>query len=321
MKRKGNLYQEIISVENLFSAEIKARKGKVKRVCVKKYDENSNENILTLHEQLKNKTYTTSRYITFKIKDPKERVVYKLPYYPDRIVQHAAMNVLEPYFTKTFTADTYSCIKGRGVHAAVRKLKLILKNKEQTKYCLKIDVRKFYPSVDNEILKHMLRKKFKDSDLLWLLDDIVDSAVGLPIGNYSSQTLGNFYLTYFDHWVKEKQGALNYIRYCDDCIVLSDSKEFLHKILANIKSYLKENLKLELKPNYQIFPVESRGINFLGYVFFQTHTLIRPTIKDEFIKMVKNRFNKQSLASYLGWFKHGNCINLKNKILYERSIY
>ena len=316
MKRKSNLYQEIISIENLLLAESKARKGKSNRTCVKKYDEDSESNILELHKQLKNKTYTTSKYTTFKIKDPKERIVYELPYYPDRIVQHAAMNILEPYFTKTFTANTYSCIKGRGVHAAVEAVKKMLKNKEQTKYCLKIDIRKFYPSVDNEILKQLLRRKFKDKDLLWLLSDIIDSSVGLPIGNYSSQPFGNFYLTYFDHWVKEKQNVCNYVKYADDMVFFSDSKEFLHNLLANTKAYLKENLKLELKSNYQIFPVESRGVDFLGYVFFHTHTKVRKRIKKKFARVVRYNPNKKSIDSYLGWLKHGNCVNLKNKILY-----
>ncbi len=128
---------------------------------------------------LKNKTYQTSRYETFKIYEPKERTIFKLPYFPDRITHHAIMNVLEPIFVPTFTADTYSCIKGKGVHAALKAVRRALTDKEGTRYCLKLDVKKFYPSIDHQTLKDQLRRKFKDNDLLWLLGNIIDSAPGV----------------------------------------------------------------------------------------------------------------------------------------------
>lgn len=316
MKRKNNLFKQIISIDNLELADINARKGKLNQPCIKKHDEHKEENILYLNYQLCNKLYTTSEYTTFTILDPKERLVYRLPYYPDRIVHHAIMNVLEPIFVSTFTNDTYSCIKYRGIHSASEKLKKVLRNFKETTYCLKIDIKKFYPSVNHDILKNLLRRKFKDKDLLWLLYDIIDSADGLPIGNYLSQYLANFYLSYFDHWIKETQGVLNYFRYADDMVFLSDSKQFLHNLLSKIKSYLTDNLKLILKHNYQIFSVASRGIDFLGYVFYHTHTRVRKRIKQSFARMLKYNPNKSSIDSYLGWLKHGNCINLTNKLLY-----
>ncbi len=147
------MFQKIISTENLELADINARKGKGHQNCIKKHDEKKQENIIALHFKLKNKTYTTSPYTTFTILDPKERLVYRLPYYPDRIVHHAAMNVLEPIFVSTFTQDTYSCIKYRGIHSASEKLKKVLCDVKETTYCLKIDVKKFYPSVNHDILK------------------------------------------------------------------------------------------------------------------------------------------------------------------------
>src|SRR5690606_15310200 len=146
----------------------------------------------------------------FKVFEPKERLVYRLPYFPDRITHHAIMNVLEPIFVANLTTDTYSCIKGRGIHACANAVKKALKDVPSTKYCLKLDITKFYPSVDHEILKALLRRKFKDQDLLELLDEIIDSAPGLPIGNYLSQYLANFYLSYFDHWIKEKKRVKYY---------------------------------------------------------------------------------------------------------------
>lgn len=150
-----------------------------------------------MHEALKAGTYRTSEYSTFKIYEPKEREIFRLPYYPDRIVHHAVMNVLEPIWLSVFTADTYSCIKKRGIHAAARKLRRVIdKDKPGCAYCLKIDIRKFYPSVNNEVLKSIVRRKLKDTRLLQLLDEIIDSAEGLPIGNYLSQYLANLILTY-----------------------------------------------------------------------------------------------------------------------------
>ena len=169
-----------------------ARKKKLKQYGIIVHDRNREENILNLHESLTNKTYHTSDYSTFTIFEPKEREIFRLPYYPDRIVHHAIMNVLEPIFVANFTADTYSCIKERGIHAASYALRDALKDVPGTTYYLKFDIRKFYPSIDHTILKQLLRRKFKDKDLLWLLDDIIDSTNGLPIGNYLSQYLANF---------------------------------------------------------------------------------------------------------------------------------
>jgi RNA-directed DNA polymerase len=203
MKRIGNIYQQIYSLDNLRLADQKASKRKSYQKGVQLHALNREANLLLLHEQLKSKTYQTSPYTTFTIHEPKERIIYRLPYFPDRITHHAVMNILEPVFVSLFTADTYSCIKERGIHGAARAVRKALFDEPGTTYCLKLDIKKFYPSVDHAILKTLLRKKFKDQDLLWLLDGIIDSAEGLPIGNYLSQYLANFYLTYFDHWLKE----------------------------------------------------------------------------------------------------------------------
>jgi retron-type reverse transcriptase len=318
MKRFGSLFEDIISVDNLMLADSVARKGKTNNIEIIKHDLNREENILKLHDSLKNKTYKTSEYKVFTIYEPKERLIYKLPYYPDRIVHHAIMNVLEPIFVSTFTKDTYSCIKKRGIHAAANSLKIALKDKENTKYCLKTDIKKFYPNIDHEILKQLLRKKIKDKDLLWLLDEIIDSTDGVPIGNYLSQYFANLYLTYFDHWIKEEKKVKYYFRYADDMIFLSNSKEFLHKLLFDLKNYLKDKLKLNLKNNYQIFPVNIRGIDFVGYVFRHDYVLLRKSIKQRFIKMVLKNKNIKSLAAYNGWLIHCDSKNLMKKYLYSQ---
>ena len=159
MKRYNNLYNRIISVDNLNLGDVKTRKGKNNQFSILEHDENKTDNINKLHNSLINKTYNTSEYTTFVIKDPKERIIYRLPYYPDRILHHAIMNILEPIFIKSFTSDTYSCIKGRGIHGCSFKLQSALKDIDNTTYCLKLDIQKFYPSVDHVILKQIIRKK------------------------------------------------------------------------------------------------------------------------------------------------------------------
>jgi hypothetical protein len=177
---------------------------------------------------------------------------------------------------------------------------------------------KFYPSIDHDILKQLLRRKLKDNDLLWLLDEIIDSSIGLPIGNYLSQHLANFYLTYFDHWVKEQKQVKNYMRYADDIVILSSSKPYLHQLLFDIKQYLQTNLKLQVKGNYQIFPVASRGIDFVGYSTYHTHTRLRKSIKQSFAREVAKNKNSTSIPSYTGWAKHCNSNQLLKKLLYEK---
>lgn len=318
MKRIGYLYQEIISIENIELADAKARKGKGWQYGVRIHDRNKKRNIHALHQMLLNKTFKTSKYTVFKVFEPKEREVYRLPYFPDRITHHAVMNVLEPIFLSVFTSDSYSCIKGKGIHAAANAVKIALQDKQATQYCLKLDIKKFYPSINHDILKALLRRKFKDNDLLWLLDEVIDSATGLPIGNYLSQFLANFYLTYFDHWIKEEKRVKYYFRYADDIVILSASKSELHQILYDIKQYLSNELNLTVKENYQVFPVAARGIDFVGYKFYNTHTLLRKRIKQNFCRMLKSKKNDASIASYKGWAKHCNSKNLLNKLLNEK---
>lgn len=255
MKRIGNLYERIIAVENLQLADQKARRGKLRSYGVRRHDKNREANTLALHEALKNKTFKTSKYETFIIKDPKEREIYRLPYFPDRIVHHAIMNILEPIWVSVFTTDTFSCIKNRGINGCMLKVDKALKDVENTRCCLKIDVKKFYPSIDHDVLKQIVRRKIKCPDTLALLDQIIDSAAGVPIGNYLSQYFANLFLAYFDHWIKEEVGVKYYFRYADDMVFLHNDKAFLHDLLTQIDAYLRDNLHLTIKANYQVFPI------------------------------------------------------------------
>lgn len=314
MKRIGGLFERIISIENLKLADEKARRGKSKSYGVLKHDKNREENILRLHELLKAEAFRCSEYRVFKIYEPKEREIYQLPYYPDRIVHHAIMNVVEPIWCSIFTSDTFSCIKGRGVHGTMNRMLEVLKDEEGTKYCLKIDVKKYYPSIDHAVLKQIIRKKIKCKDTLILIDCIIDSAQGVPIGNYLSQYFANLYLAYFDHWIKEELQIKHYLRYADDMVFFSNNKESLHGLLIQINHYFSEFLNLTIKSNYQIFPVDKRGVDFVGFVFRHSHLRMRKSIKQNFarrLKLLENRSlteieYKHQLCGWLGWAKYSN---------------
>lgn len=338
MKRYGRLYERIVNADNIERADDNARKKKKKNWGIVKHDKHRKTDNEKLLKQLEELTYHTSPYSTFKVYEPKERIIFRLPYYPDRIVHHAIMSVMEDIWVRSFIYHTYSCIKNRGIHKlAVDLKKTLKKDPEGTKYCLKLDVKKFYPSIKHDVLKGIVRKKVKDEKLLVLLDEIIDSTDGVPIGNYLSQFFANLTLTYYDHWIFEevkvelaKRGIkLHYFRYADDIVVLSNDKEALREVLILTKMYLHQLLKLEVKDNYQIFPVEARGIDFVGYRFYHTHTLLRKSIKYRMFRLV-NRYKrgkltledfKKSMQSYFGWMKHCNSKHLLQKIEAETGLH
>ena len=275
MKRYGNLYAQICDINNLRLAAQNAASGKRRRSEVTAFFARLEENLEQLHRELTEKRYKTSPYDVFVKFEGKRREIYKLPF-RDRVVHWAIMQVLEPIWTPQFTADTHACIKGRGMHSLLRKLREDLRNDpEGTAYCLKLDVRKFYPSIDHDKMKAVVRRKIKDPEVLWLLDGIIDSAPGVPIGNYISQYFANLYLSELDHLLKEVAGVRYYYRYADDMVLLAGDKPTLHGWLVLINDWLNEERHVDLKSNYQVFPVESRGIDFVGYVTFHTHCLAR----------------------------------------------
>lgn len=317
MKRCGNIYLKIFEYSNLVNAHHCARKGKSYYKDVKMVNKDEEKYLLLLQKSLIDKTYKTSPYKISTIVDKgKEREIYKLPYWGDRICQWAIMLQIESVLLNTFVDFSCASIPNKGIHHALKLMNGHMEDKVHTTYCLKLDIKKFFPNVDHEILKQLLRKKFKDKDLLWLLDEIIDSlpnGEGLPIGNYTSQYFANFYLTYFDHWLKEDIGVKYAVRYMDDIIILHESKEYLNKLRKEIDIYLHNNLKLQLKGNYQVFPTRVRGIDFVGYRHFGDYILLRKSTA----KKLKNKMRKLlvkcnqgyqmsygewcSINSYNGW--------------------
>ena len=362
MKRYGNLYEKICSMENLELAFKNAKKGKGWYKEVQQIEKRPYYYLAGLQWMLKNHKYKTSEYATFTKKDgKKEREIYKLPFFPDRIAQWAVLQVIEPQLLAFFTDDTYSAIPNKGIHAAFKKLRKAVDTvPEEMTYCLKIDCKKFYPSIDHETLKQKFRRKYKDPELLELIDEIIDSistcpateeniefyescgneinivtlngkqfisGVGIPIENYFSQYDGNFFLSEFDHWIKEVKHVKHYYRYMDDICIFAKTKEELHQLLSEIDEYFKVNLKLRIKGNYQIFPSFVRGIDFVGYRIFKEYTLLRKSTCQQFErKMTAIRKKVESgqemnysewcsINSYKGWLKHCDSYRLSEKYI------
>lgn len=332
MKRYGNLYRKIYDMDNLILAHHNAKKGKGWYQEVKMVESNPEYYLGLLQQMLIDKTYHTSKYETFIKNDSgKEREIFKLPYFPDRICQWAIMQVIEPILLKNFTTDTYSAIPGRGIHLCLTKLNNALRNDvPECQYCLKLDAKKFYPSIDHDILKRKYRRLFKDNDLLWLLDEIINSTsgnTGIPIGNYLSQYSGNFYFSEFDHWIKEVKRVKYYFRYMDDIVIFGKTKEELHQLKKEIDEYFRTKLKLKIKENWQVFPTYVRGVDFVGYRSFMNYRLLRKSTCKQF-KRKMNAINKKqnegkeltysewcSINSYKGWLIHCDSYRLKEKYI------
>jgi len=312
MKRYGYLFDKICDPKNIARAHANARKGKTHYHEVRMVDADPERYLGNVRELLVSKTYRTSKYKTFKKFDrTKEREIFVLPYYPDRIIQWGVVQVLEPIWMNTLITRTYSSLKNRGIHKALWTLRSDLKDRQATKYCLKLDIKKFYPSINHDILKATVRHKIKDPDVLALLDNVIDSADGVPIGNYLSQFFGNLYLNDFDHWLKESEHIDFYYRYCDDMVILHHDKTLLHELHGRIEQYLQENLSLKIKENWQVFPTFVRGIDFVGYRCFGHYTLLRKTtaknLKRKLTRIRRfstaTRHDRNVVSSYHGWLK------------------
>lgn len=315
MKRESGIMRRIYSNKNLKVAEHKSQLGKKQKYGCRKYNKARRKNFNALRDMLIEGTFHTSPYKTFTIRadQGKIRDISKLPFYPDRIVHHAIVNVIEEKRVRSFIRDTFCCIKGRGLMDGTNRLQIALKrHPEETKYCLKIDLKKFFPSVNPQILSNIVHRLYKDKAFLKLMDDIIFSTPkGLPIGSLTSQLMSNVYLSPLDHYVKDQLGVKFYYRYCDDIVVLSSHKGYLKWVLREIKQFAARVLGLTVKDTVQLFEVEKIGIDFLGYRFFHNYRKLRKSIKQQFcrsMKKIKSDKRKQEiLAAYKGWCEHGNC--------------
>lgn len=340
MKTFSHLYEKITSIDNLFQAWDEFKKGKGKKRDVAVFERNLEDNLFKLHKKLASKTYKHSSYSDFFINDPKRRHIHKAGV-KDRMVHHALYKVLVLVFEPTFINDSYSCRVGFGTHKAFKKLVIysrkVSKNYTKTCWALKCDVKKFFDSVDHEILLELINKKVKDKDALWLTELIIKSyshthththtnTRGIPLGNLTSQLFANIYLNELDQFVKHRLKVKYYLRYADDFILLHQQRKKLILWKEKISSFLTEELKLELHPNKIHLRKLDWGIDFVGYVSLPHCEVLRTKTKRRIFKKIKNKIQdykdgkidkiklKQSIHSYLGILKHANCYKLEQDL-------
>jgi len=298
----------------LFLSWKEFKKGKTKKEDVKEFENSLKNNILKLHKELKDKTYEHSNYFSFYVKDPKLRHIHKACV-KDRVLHHAVFRILYPIFDKSFIFDSYSCRIGKGTHRAVNRLnefaKKVSKNNTKTCFVLKLDVKKFFDSINQDILLGLIKRKIQDKYAIWLIDKIIKSfSSGLPLGNITSQLFANIYLNELDKYVKHKLREKYYIRYCDDFVILDTSRKYLEGLIKKIDDFLKNNLKLVLHPNKIIMKKYSQGIDFLGYVSFPHFRILRVKTRKRMFKKV----NPKNLQSYLGALKHCDSFKIRKRI-------
>jgi len=329
-------YDYIISVENLLFAWQEFVKDKKNKKDVQLFQPRLMEHVFELHSSLKNKTYKHSAYTHFKINDPKPRDIHKA-LVVDRLVHHAIYRVLMPFFDKKFIYDSYSCRKNKGTHKALQRFQVygrkVSKNNTKTCWVLKCDIKKFFANINHTILKDILEKHIQNKNILWLLSNVIDSfhtdkckhskpiswdelAVGLPLGNLTSQLLVNVYMNKFDQYIKHILKVTYYIRYADDFVFFSEDKNYLVSILSKMQEFLRQNLKLEMHPNKVFIKTLSNGVDFLGWVHFSHHRVLRTASKKRMFRNLEGSgYKEESIQSYLGMLSHGNGYELGQKIL------
>ncbi len=321
MKRYGKLFVKITDPENIRQAFREAKRGKKKTAIIRRCEENVDHVCTKIREMLINKTFTTSPYRTMYIYVPKTRQIFDLPFFPDRIIHHALVRVLEPIWTGLFISESYACLPGRGIHAGSRRT---MEYVRKYKYCLKMDISKFYPSVDHDVLIAIVRRKIKCPDTIWLMKNIIYSVPdgkNIPIGNYTSQWLGNLYLNDLDQFIKHEYHVKAYIRYCDDFLIFHDDKRYLGAMAKTIEEFLAARLKLRMS-KCDLFPV-SRGVDFLGYRHFPEYILLRKSTATRMKRrlrvlpdlLARHKITadqyRATLASITGWLKWSNSRNLQ----------
>lgn len=280
-------------------------------------------NIISLHDDLIHKTYVHGEYEAFNISDPKPRSIHKAKV-RDRLLHHAIYRILYPYFDRKFSSSSYSCRVGKGTHKALNQFReysyKASKNHTETLWILKCDIRKFFASIDQEVLLEILRRHIQDQAILWLLSQVLSSFYstgvdkGLPLGNLTSQLLVNIYMNKFDQFVKHKVKAKYYIRYADDFVLLSTDKLWLENILPKLHEFLLSNLKLSLHPNKVFIRTLASGVDFLGWVNFPDCRVLRSTARRRMFRNLKDNKTDDVTHSYLGLLSHGNSRKLEEQM-------
>ncbi len=318
MKTHKNLWSQFISPENFDMAAHRALRGKKSKASATRFLRRRDAKLARLRQNLENGSFQTGRYRVFTVYEPKQRDIYMLPLYPDHIVHHALMNVLAPIWQKMFIHDTYACVPGRGLRvASLRCSEFVRKNK----YVLQCDIRKFYPNINHDIMMRIIKRKISDKKILALLENIVRSMPpprGMPIGNLTSQWLGNLYMNDLDMFVKHVLHIKHYIRYCDDFCVFGNDANELVRIRTLLRDWLFENLGLTFSRAY-VKPT-AHGVDFIGYRHFKTHVILTRAgarkIKRKMRILIRHAeisaHTTSQLDSYRGWLRWACTYNLRH---------
>lgn len=295
------------------------KKGKKSRIDVQIFERNLMSNILSLHHDLVTRVYKHGDYFAFNISDPKPRNIHKASV-RDRLLHHAIYRILYPFFDRTFVTDSYSCRVNKGTHRALKRFEYfarkVSKNHTKTCWVLKCDIRKFFSSIDQKILLDILEGYISDKDIVWLLTTVVESfhsiedGKGLPLGNLTSQLFVNIYMNEFDKFMKHRLKAKYYIRYADDFVILSTDRNELEMLHQKVEDFLTSNLYLSLHPNKVSIDTFASGIDFLGWVHFPKHRVLRTATKRKMFSKV----GEKNIISYLGLLSHGNTYKLREEL-------
>ena len=316
-------------MENLLLAWQEFLLGKKNKADVQEFKLNLMDNLLGLHSDLKNRTYVYDSYYAFKVNDPKPRDIHKATV-RDRVLHRAVYRILYPFFDRKFISDSYSCRIGKGTHKALYRFRDFGKSasfgQTKTVWILKGDIRKCFASIDQSVLFEVLKKYIKDADVLVLLRGIIKSfssgtsGKGLPLGNLTSQLLVNIYLNEFDQFVKHKLKVKYYIRYADDFVFFLQDKKELENIVPIISGFLQEKLKLTIHPQKIFIKTLASGVDFLGWVHFLCHRVLRTATKNKMFRRLEESQKKETVASYLGMLGHGNGYKLKCDIISQSGL-
>ena len=282
MKRTGNLLERIVQRDNLQLAFHRAFQGKRDRPDARQYASDLEANLYRMAAEVVSGEFPVGRCWQFTIYDPKERVI-TAPCFEERVLHHAIMNVCEPLFERFLIGATFACRRGKGRIAA---LEHAMRYSRRFPLLLKLDVRKYFDSISHEVLAERLKRRFKDPRLLDLFGRIIDSCHtwpgrGLPIGSLTSQHLANFYLGWFDRFVKESLGATGYVRYMDDCAIWGADRGKMRDVLARCEAFLDTELALAVKPTPLIVPGR-RGFEFLGCRVYPDHLKLNRRSRSRF---------------------------------------
>lgn len=321
MKRYKNLWDAFISPENFDLAARRAVRGKKSKAAINNFLANRDEYLSKLRQSIINGHFKTSPYRIVKICDPKERLIYVLPLYPDHIVHHALINVLGPIWLKMFCSDSYACIPGRGLHAASKRVMQFMR---RNKYVLQCDIRKFYPNIEHARLMDVIQHKIADGKILDLLREIISSVGGeqnLPIGNLTSQWLGNVYLNELDKFIKQYMRWPDYIRYCDDFCLFGNNARQLCLACVIIRYFLWQKLGLTFSKS----AVRSTyiGLDYIGYRHFPNFILLRKRSAKKIRRRVTSvaiyddtsENARGQLAAAYGWLKWACSYNYRRDLV------